>query len=143
MNYHRASFGCLYAPKTDEIYAVGGYIHGKLTNKCEKYSVMTNSWTQIPDLTEAKASSSVCLMNDRYLYCFGGLSRNLQGQAFLNNAIETIDLKSDFANWEKLNLSLPIHGCDIGCVPLKSNEILVFGGWNKTAQKNAYILKRS
>lgn len=139
---NRASFGCLYTPKSSEIYAVGGYINGKLTTKCEKYSVLGNCWSPLPELNEPKASSSACLMNDRYLYCFGGLSRNMQGQAFLNNAIETIDLKSDFAKWEKLNLSLPIHGCDIGCVPIKSDEILVFGGWNKTAQKQAYIVKR-
>lgn len=30
----------------------------------------------MPDLNEAKASSSLCLLNERYLYCFGGLSRN-------------------------------------------------------------------
>jgi len=73
----RASFGCLYNPRgNDEILVAGGYINGKLSTKCERYNVSENRWIQMPDLNEAKASSSLCLLNQRYLYCFGGLSRN-------------------------------------------------------------------
>ena len=75
----RASFGCLYLPKSDEIIVTGGYINGKLSTRCEKYNTRTNVWSQLPDLTESKASSSLCYLNDRYVYCFGGLSRNNQG----------------------------------------------------------------
>jgi len=79
MNDPRASFGCLYLPRSDEIIVTGGYINGKLSTKCEKYNARTNVWTQLPDLTEAKASSSLCYLNERYIYCFGGLSRNQLG----------------------------------------------------------------
>jgi len=41
----RASFGCLYNPRGgDEILVAGGYINGKLSTKCEKYSIMENRW---------------------------------------------------------------------------------------------------
>jgi len=53
-----------------------------------------------------------------------------------------LDLQSPVARWEKLSLSLPLSGCDIGCVPVKNDQILVFGGWNKTAQKGVYLFTR-
>jgi hypothetical protein len=81
-------------------------------------------------------------MNNQYLYCFGGLSRNEQNQAFLNGSIEVLDLKNLDAGWEKLSLTLPITGCDIGCLPVNKDEVLVFGGWNKSALKGAYIFSR-
>lgn len=94
MNDPRASFGCLYtpSPNKDEIVVTGGYINGKLTNHCERYNVQRDQWTQLPELNEAKASSSLCLLNNRYLYCFGGLSRTATGGAFLTNTIEMLDL---------------------------------------------------
>lgn len=81
-------------------------------------------------------------MNNQYLYCFGGLSRNNQNQAFLNGSIEILDLKNLAKGWEKLDLTLPVTGCDIGCLPVKNDEILIFGGWNKSALKGAYIFSR-
>ena len=139
----RASFGCLYLPRQHaEIIVTGGYINGKLSTKCERYNVATNTWSPLPDLNEAKASSSLCLMNDRFLYCFGGLSRNTQGQAFLTNSIEVLDLHSHMPRWERLSMNLPITGCDIGCVPVNKDQILVFGGWNKNAQKGVYMFNR-
>lgn len=109
MNDNRASFGCLYIPRqSPEIIVAGGYINGRLTAKCERYSVAKDQWTPLPDLNESKASSSLCLLNDRFLYCFGGLSRTPQGGAFLTNSIEMLDLCDPKAKWEKLPLTLPI-----------------------------------
>lgn len=38
---------------------------------------------------------------------------------------------------------MPDQACDVGCLPLSKDEIVVFGGWNKQATTNAYILKRT
>jgi hypothetical protein len=77
MNEPRASFGSLYDPRdTERIIVAGGYINGKLSTKCEYYCLNTNKWINLPELNEAKASSSLCIMNDKYLFCMGGLSRN-------------------------------------------------------------------
>ena len=32
--------------------------------------------------------------------------------------------------------------CDIGCLALSKDEILIFGGWNRNPLQNAYILKK-
>lgn len=53
-----------------------------------------------------------------------------------------LDLANREGKWEKLNLLLPVTGCDIGCLPIKSDEVLVFGGWNKNAQKGVFVLHR-
>jgi len=142
MNDSRASFGCFYNSRgTEEIIVAGGYTNGNLFNKCERYSIRDNQWTQLPNLTEAKASSSLCLLNDRYLYCFGGLQKSDKGHPYLSNSIEVLDLLNPM-QWTKHALNLPISGCDIGCLPIKKDQILIFGGWNKTAQRGAFILTR-
>jgi len=53
-----------------------------------------------------------------------------------------LDIANPNATWTKLNLLLPVTGCDIGCLPIKADEVLVFGGWNKNAQKGVFILSR-
>lgn len=113
MNEPRASFGSLFFSRREKesIIVVGGYINGKLTTKCELYSVQDNKWTCLPDLNEAKASSSLCILNDRYLLCLGGLSRNSQGQAYLTNSIEVLSIStfnssmpSAAGNWHKMSI---------------------------------------
>ena len=32
--------------------------------------------------------------------------------------------------------------CDIGCLAISKDEILIFGGWNRSPLQNAYILKK-
>jgi hypothetical protein len=67
------------------------------------YSVETGHWSMLPELNEAKASSSLCIINETILYCFGGLSRNETGGAFLNNSIEALNFSLGIhAKWEKL-----------------------------------------
>ena len=97
------------------------------------YSIKDNKWIALPEMTETKASGSLCILNDRYLMCFGGLSRNANNQAFLTNSIEILDLESVGSKWIKSETTLPISGCDIGCIPVRHNELLIFGGWNKNA----------
>ena len=134
MSDARASFGCLFNPRGQgSIIVAGGYINGKLTDKCEMYSIKDNKWYPLPEMTETKASGSLCILNDRYLICFGGLSRNANNQAFLTNSIEILDLESVGNKWVKCETTLPISGCDIGCIPVRHNELLIFGGWNKNA----------
>jgi hypothetical protein len=32
--------------------------------------------------------------------------------------------------------------CDIGCLALSKDEILIFGGWNRNPLQNAYVLRK-
>jgi hypothetical protein len=140
----RASFGSLYrVAANDSVIVAGGYINGKLTTRCESYSPATNKWTALPELNEAKASSSLCLIGGNHLLCMGGLARNTQGQAYLTNSIEVLRLDAEAQLWSKLQMPLPITGCDIGCLPIAQDEVLLFGGWNKTAQTGVHVMQRT
>lgn len=38
---------------------------------------------------------------------------------------------------------MPEPACDVGCLAVAKDEILVFGGWNKTAIQTTYIIKKT
>ena len=71
----RSSFGCVINVITNEIYVAGGYVNGQVTRRCEAYSIKDNTWRELPQLNEEKASMTLCVLGGRFLYCFGGLSR--------------------------------------------------------------------
>lgn len=137
----RSSFGCTYNAHTNEIYVAGGYEYGHLTRKCEKYDIAANKWTELPPLNEEKCSSSLGVLDGRYLYCLGGLSKNQTGAAYLLSSIEVMDLQSSCPKWTMLTTKMPSSACDIGLLPLSDSEMLVFGGWNKTALTQTFVLK--
>ena len=142
MKDSRSSFGCTVNVHKKEIYVAGGYTRGQTTKKCEAYNVDNNEWRQLPSLNEEKCATSLSLMGGHLLYCFGGFNKNEQNQALLLNSIEVCDLNSA-VDWQMLNLKLPQQVCDMGSVPISKNQILLFGGWMKTASQQAYILTRN
>ena len=142
MQVSRASFGCLYSTINNEIYVAGGYSEGELTKKVEKYSVAEDKWTFLPDLNEFKCSMSLCMLDDnKYLYSIGGLSK-IEQNIQLNTTIERLDLSNPNAQWQVMPIKLPEAACDLGCVAVSKDEILIFGGWNKNPLRSAYILKK-
>ena len=81
-------------------------------------------------------------MDNRYLYSLGGLSKHANGQPFLTETIEILDLLSPYPKWEVIDTRLPFTSCDIGCIPVGKDTILIFGGWNKNALSGVYTLRR-
>ena len=49
MNHGRYSFAIAYDSQKKEIYVFGGY-NGNILENCEKYSIESNSWTEIAPL---------------------------------------------------------------------------------------------
>lgn len=82
------------------------------------------------------------MSDNKYLYSLGGISK-IESNIQLQTTIERLDLNAGpHAVWQNLNLRLNEAACDIGCLPISSSEILIFGGWNKTPIQGTYILKR-
>ena len=102
----RSSHGCTVNLHKNEIYVAGGYFSGNLTRSCEVYSIKDNVWRELQALNEAKCSVTLCTLNGRYLYCFGGLAKKLDG-AFLLNSIEVLDLEEPGAKWLILSIKMP------------------------------------
>ncbi len=127
----RASFGSLYSAGRNEIFVAGGYEKGEIIKKCERYSVAEDKWYPLPDQNEPKCSQSLCLLENRYLYSIGGLSK-IDANITLQTTIERLDLNTPGSTWQVIPIRLNDAACDIGCLPISTNEILIFGGWNKT-----------
>ena len=60
----------------------------------------------MPELNEAKASSSLCMLGKRHFLCMGGLSRNASGQAYLTNTIEMLEVADNYMgkSWTKVSM---------------------------------------
>jgi len=138
----RSSFGCTVNLHKNEIYVAGGYTHGNLTKRCEVYSIVDNQWRELPPLNEEKCSQTLVVLGGRYLYSLGGLTKQEAG-AYLLSSIEVLDLASPTPRWEMLPIKLPHQSCDIGALPLDNLSLLIYGGWNKQASQNAFIMRQS
>lgn len=75
----RASFGCTISSNLKEIYVAGGYTFGNVGRKAEKYSITEDKWSSLPQLNEDKCSCSLCVLDNKYLYVMGGLSKSDHG----------------------------------------------------------------
>jgi len=77
----RAAFGCAVYPNFSQIFIAGGSTGpDEATRHCERYIVSTNQWKRLPELREAKFSTSLCFFNNGgTLYCFGGLLKTGHG----------------------------------------------------------------
>ena len=67
-----------------------------------------------------------------FVYAFGGLDerdRPLDSVERLQLGSGTVESMIKTAKWELLNeIRLPLRLCNLGCLPLSKNEILLFGG---------------
>lgn len=142
MAVSRSSHGCTINVHKNEIYVAGGYHNGDLTRTCEAYSLKDQRWRNLPPMNEAKCSVTLCTLNGRYLYCFGGLSKQDSGSAFLLGSIEVLDLEDPQARWLMLSIKIPHIVCDIGALPLNETDVLLFGGWNKNSTNTAFIMRQ-
>lgn len=144
----RSSFGCTVNAHKNHIIVAGGYEHATLIKKCEYYDIARDQWHQMPSMNEEKCSPSLCVLDGKFLYCFGGLAKHQSG-AYLLSTIELLNLdmiynqqSSAATKWMTLSIKLPQQACDVGVVPLNNKEIMVYGGWNKTALTSAFLINK-
>lgn len=138
----RASFACTVNAQNGQIYVVGGKSFDDIFNKCEAYSILNDHWFELPSLNEAKCSASLCVLDGKLLFCFGGVKTNDFGGNALVSTIEVLDLNRG-SFWKRLSFVLPFQVCDIGAFPIDEERILLCGGWNSKSLRNSFILHRS
>ena len=51
---------------------MGGYDSEYHTYTCEYYDICNNTWTQFAKLNEKKGGTSASILNNRFIYLFGG-----------------------------------------------------------------------
>ena len=119
----RRSFGLIYFNKN--LFAIGGYVQGQLTNSCERYDVRSNEWVAIASMERAVYEPTLCIYGNRYIFRFFGMnSKNT-----VDKAIERFDAIRN--RWQTMKVDLQTSLRDI-YLPLSYqislNEILIFGG---------------
>ncbi len=114
------SYHCLIGVEND-IFAISGF----KSKKIEKYSLINNSWENLPELENARSWPGCVSVEDTYLLLFGGLCDRSE---LTNNVIEKLNIKNP-KNWEKIeinfNENIPFY---FGVVNINNELVYLFGG---------------
>ena len=120
------------------IFLVGGYNHTGLLSDCEKYSADEQQGTEIAKLLEKKSNCGVCILAEKFLYCFGGYSAG-EGDCY---AVDVLDI-SGTTEWTNVirRRTVEWQGAqNPGVISVSEQEILVFGGKSKGESVNDSLL---
>ena len=94
-------------------------------DSCEYYDVNNNEWTEFANLNEKKYNMSASILNNRFIYLFGGYDDRFGSI----KSLEQYDI-TERKTWEvlicKLQKGLDRHSS----IPISATEILIFGGYN-------------
>jgi hypothetical protein len=81
------------------IYSVGGKSDTSYHNTCEKYTISSNTWTQIKNLNKARANIGLGIYDCKTIYAFGGFSGDF------HTTIEALDTSSDANAWNEIAIA--------------------------------------
>ncbi len=129
MNVARANH-TLVALNDKTLYAIGGCNTKAEIPACEEYSVDKKKWRDCAFLNEKKMWVSVCVVDSRYLYAFGGSTNLKPKESNLIECLDTTDLTAKF--WTKIELA---SGKDfwprsffVGSLQIAPDNVILFGG---------------
>ena len=106
----------------DNIYVVGGN-----TNSCEKFDLITKTWTMMPSLLSEERLCPILSVNGNFLYAFFGVTNGEY-----SDTIERINIMNPRSKWEILpyqrrkDMNLKFIGG--GIIEENDKEIYIFGG---------------
>ncbi len=127
----------MVALSPNKLYVVGGCNTKAEIPVCEEFTVDKKHWRDCAFLNEKKMWVSVCPVDGRYLYAFGGLTNMKPKESNLIECLDTTDLTAKF--WTKIELAA---GKDVwprcffvGCLQTAPDSVILFGGLiNQTDQ---------
>ena len=136
----------LLEPRTwhSMIFAPDKYIFivGGSTKTVELYDIEKNTLIKDSELNEMRSESTLCLVNNTYLYAFCGF---ILHQTF-NCSVEKCNLRKSVRIWEYVNFNMNDNiqfFPSFFCVSYyKNDEIILVGGNDSIEEKNkSYIIK--
>ena len=131
---------CYY---NENIYIMGGSNDNDgMMTFCEKYDLIEKKNKAMSPLKIKTFGGCSCLVNQEYIYLFGGLIED----KILNNSIQRYDINKD--NWEIIeyktnnNDDMQIPWCS-AAIQINFNQILVFGGYfaENEGSRTSFILE--
>jgi len=140
LNESRTWHSMIYVPKK-YIFIVGG----SNTKSVELYNMDTKELTKDSDLNDYRSESSLCLVNNTYLYAFYGFVIHQE----YNKSIERCNLLREKREWEYVDYKNAIENSEnnfkisfFGISYFNNNQILLIGGDDNGDEKHYdYIYK--
>jgi len=121
-------FGHSSAYLNGHIYCFGGFANRedygeapKSLNQCERLRVNQNQWEFVAPMNEGRAFAACCVLQDQYIYVFGGM----HDYTVLQN-IEKYDSVTDV--WITLYVKLPMPLAKSAAIAIDKRHILLLGG---------------
>ncbi|CAB4034089.1 E3 ubiquitin- ligase NRDP1 [Paramuricea clavata] len=115
--------------KSTDIVVIAGW--NPKTEKClssvERFSLLNQTWTQLPRLKIARSGSAAVMFNNQVFVC-GGITDD----ETLLDSIEVLDLNGNPPEWHEFFVNLPIKIFAHKCV-VHGNRLLIIGGQTKVA----------
>jgi hypothetical protein len=136
MNHARRSHSII---NQNDLFAI--VVGGKNNNTCEKFSYLIEKWEELPSMNIKRANPSLFLLNNNYLYCFGGENDGMPIQTY--DFIERLELFSEKYLWKFVNFSIydddvTISGINYGIFKKNENILLILGGLEYDERDNDY-----
>ena len=132
LNESRTWHSMIYVPNK-YIFIVGG----SNTKSVEIYNMETNEIKKDSELNESRSESTLCLVNNEYLYAFCGFIIHRE----YNTTIERCNLLRKERKWEYVNINenanFNFKPSFFGVSYFKTDEILLIGG-NDNGEENHY-----
>ena len=120
----------LVALNDTTLYAIGGCNTKAEISACEEYSMDKKKWRDCASLNEKKMWMSVCVVDSRYLYVFGGSTNMKAKETDMIECLDTSDVSAKI--WTKIDLAA---GKDVwpkcffvGSYQIGPDAIILFGG---------------
>ena len=82
------------------IYAIGSCVYTPPLSACERFDVLQNKWESIPNLNSVRAGVGLCVVDDKYIYAFGG--RNNQQHIISEIEVYNAD-KGTEGQWKQIH----------------------------------------
>ena len=101
-----------------ELYIIGGFTGSHITS-CEKYDILTDSWTAISPLNQYGDYISCSFIFPKFIYTFA---------CWNQKTFERINVIENGSKWEYLNVAGANYTMKKGVITLKMNVFLLFGG---------------
>ena len=115
------------------VLVTGGYSDGfKVENASEIFDIEANMWFAGTAMQTRRVAHSLCeVKGGKYVYAFGGQDGDLKPLKSIERVsfeADTNNPESSMSDWQTLDLQLPEPICNLGCLPISLNEVLLFGG---------------
>ena len=99
---------------------------GFRSKKIEKYDIMSETWTSLPDLSYERTYPNVLIYNNN-IFVFGKIN-NLNEEQSTDNIIEYFNIENENENkWNqiKINIKFPFNS---GIIKIDNDKFLLVGG---------------